>query len=83
MSRTTATGQSGYLEQLDELYAEMTPELPGITQPMMLKALQAGARKFCDKTENWQEWLDPHNLIEEEDEYILEWEWCAELRRIL
>jgi len=85
MSTTTigATGSQGYIQVLSDLYSELTMKLPGITQPLMLKALQLSARTFCEETEAWKEQLEPHNLVAEQTEYELDWDWCAEVRRVI
>ena len=71
------------IDYLSDLYAQMTIELGACPQKMMLVKLQEGAREFCSQTETWKEWLDPHNLVDGKLEYQLDWEWCAEVRRIM
>lgn len=78
-----ATGKSGMQNTLSDLYSFMW-ELGGkCTQPIMLQALQKGAREFAGKTESWRVWLDHHNIVDEVVEYELDWNYCTELRRIL
>jgi len=68
----------------DELYDDMVPDLGGkCTQPLMLKALQNAGRRFCKKTEAWIEQLDPVNLVSTQREYVLDWDDCATVARIV
>lgn len=71
------------LQAFSGLYVDMEVDLPGIMEPMMLKALQHGARKLCDEIEVWEQQLDSMNLVEDKALYYLDWDYCAYCKRVI
>ena len=71
-----------YKTNLSDLYDYIVQEAKGVEQGQMLHALQQASREFCNDTEAWKETIDSHNLIADQNDYTLDWDWCARIQRI-
>jgi hypothetical protein len=56
------------ISRYEDLYPLLKPDLPGITDPMLLQSLQATGREFCRFTELWYEDID-YNIVDSEEAY--------------
>lgn len=60
--------------QLTELYAYVEAELPRCPKPLILQNIFTVINDFCERTQAWQDDLDPITVIEDVDTYDLDGE---------
>lgn len=72
----------GVLNCYEDFYEYIMTELPACGKPLIDQKLKEGARRFCQDTERWVVTLESQNLVEEQDEYVLDWDECSDIMRI-
>lgn len=69
--------------RLDELLNGVTPYCRSCPPGPALVALRRAMRTFCERTELWQEELDPIDLVADQADYTLAYKWLASIVRVL